>query len=303
MTNVRRPNTTPKRLRYSTIAPGSTGGPLKFGDAEIEISFSELGIDDRRIRMQDDDVAGFRSIHVTEDTTTSSGSELLNWLSVWLGEDAFPVRSYSGDERPTMRGAIEFNTARVQAFLDHVDGWSRTYLTDKWKKACLEAAFGYFCEGLAAGLPMTPATEGTFATSIETLGNVWKFCPTTHRGFGKKHGPQEIFADWPDPSQRAWLNADLHLLIKMRNVCGAHFGLHQAHEREQLVRLLRAWMERRGCSSEFASISFTEDLLLDQIQTNAHSLYKTALTLARASFFAVSGGWDHFTMAPRDFRH
>lgn len=296
------PKTTPKRLRYSTIAPDSIGGLLKFGDAEIEISFYELDVDDRDMRMHGNEVKGFRSIHISKNSTTSSGSELLNWLSVWLGEDAFPVRSYTGDERPTMRGAIEFDAARMQAFLDHVDGWSRAYLNDKWKKACLDAAFGYFCEGIAAGLPMTPATEGVFATSIETLGNVWKFCPIAHRGFGKKHGPQGIFADWPDHSQRVWLNADLSLLIKMRNVCGAHFGLHQAHERRELSRLLREWMERHGCSSEFAATSFTENRLLDELQINAHSLYKTALTLARASFFAVTESWDHFTMAPRDFR-
>lgn len=290
-----------KRLHYSVITPESVGGILNLGNDKIEISFEELGVDDRLLRPAGETIDGFRSIGINDYENQANCCDLLNWLSVWFGEDIFPSRKNFNTEYPGLRGGVQFDIRKAQKFFDHIDNWKRQNLTNKWKMACLDTAFGYFCSGLAAGLSMTPATTGIFAFCMETIGNIWLFNPNKHIDINDRNGIINIFSEWPDKDQRKRLEEDLCLVTTMRNTCGAHFSLHKERERKHLVKMLRKLMQRKGCSPDFANLSFTEDGLLDELQREAPSIYKTSLTVTRACFFAATKGWDYFTFAQKDF--
>ncbi len=227
-------------------------------------------------------------------------ADLLSWVSVYLGEDVFGVGLRGGSPRPYVRGSLRLDSAEMGAFLANAEAWSAAALTNKWRAACLQAAFGYFCSGIAMGLDLTPVTEGIFATGAETLANAADFHPEAHRKLGQQQGPKSLLQRIADDGLREHLLADLHLLTMLRNKCGAHFGLHQARERQALCRELRDHLVRRGCSRGFADLSFEEERLLDDLQVNAHSLYCMALTVVRACFHALVGGAELLRFAERD---
>ena len=166
----------------------------------------------------------------------------------------------------------------------------------------MNSAFGYFCSALDMGLELTPATPGIFAICIEVVSNAWNFSPNSHRKFRAKGGPEEMYGAIPDKLARENVLKDLFLLHSLRNKTGSHFSLHIERERIELTNELRDWMVRRGCSKNFAEISFVPDRLLEDLQRSGHSIYKTALTVARRGFFIALDAVELFHVAEHDMQ-
>jgi len=227
---------------------------------------------------------------------------LLNFLSVYLGEDVFPACDISDQRRPELRGKIVVDPIHLQKFLGKADAWTTETQSNRWRWECAQTAFGYFCSALKMGLELTPSTAGTFAICIETLANTLNFSPARHIKFRGKDGPKDMYSTIEDKSIRETALADVALLYDLRNKAGSHFSLHIERERMALVNALRQWMIRRGCQKELADISFTSERLLDQLQVNGHGIYKTSLTTSRLGFYILIDAVELFHVAEQDLR-
>jgi hypothetical protein len=277
-----------KRLQFSSLALSSVPGEILWHGKKVEISFKESETDDRIFRAVPNSSLGYRSICIQiEGKGYTVDPDLLNWISVYLGEDVFPVRARLGFARPDLRGQFTFDIENLRSFLGQAEAWCKTNLTDKWRKSCLDYAFGYFCTALAVNLSAALPSVTLFATTLETLANTASFSSARHLKLSGKDGPHTMFSNIKNSNIRGRLTADVELLIKLRNTVGAHFGLHQERERAKLTNSLRNWMRRRGCTTEFADFSFLPDRLLDDLARSAHSLFLTGLTTTRACFFSL----------------
>lgn len=290
-----------KRLKYSTIESDVESFNLNWQGKEFTVKFTENGVDDRRIRMVGDEPLGWRSIEVFAHNGESD-FQLLNFLSVYLGEDVFPVRDISDRGRPDLRGKISVDPIRLQQFLNKADSWTTDIQSNKWHRECAQTAFGYFCGAMEMGLELTPATPGIFAICIEVIANAWNFSPARHMKFRGKGGPEDMYRTIADKPTREAVLADVALLYNLRNKTGSHFSLHIERDRMELVSDLRQWMVRRGCSKGFSEISFTPERLPEELQVNGPSLYKTALTSARLGFYILVDAIELFHVAERDLR-
>lgn len=290
-----------KRLKYSTIGSEVDSFPINWQGKEFIVKLTENGVDDRLIRMVGDQPLGWRSIEVVAHHGESN-HHLLNFLSVYLGEDVFPVRDISDRERPDLRGTIAIDPIRLQQFLSKADAWTTDIQSNKWRGECAQTAFGYFCGAIEMGLELTPATPGIFAICIEVIANAWNFSPSQHMKFRGKGGPEDMYRTITDNAIREAVLADVALLYNLRNKTGSHFSLHIERDRMELVGDLRQWMIRRGCTKEFSEISFTLERLPEELQVNGPSLYKTALTIARLGFYILVDAVELFHVADRDLR-
>jgi hypothetical protein len=277
-----------KKLQFSSLALSSVPGEIVWQGKRVEISFRESETDDRMFRSVPNNSLGYRSICIPENGKGYTvDPDLLNWISVYLGEDVFPVRARLGFARPDLRGQLVFDIENLRLFLERAEAWCKTNLTDKWRKSRLDYAFGYFCTALAVNLSAAVPSVTLFATTLETLANTASFSSARHVKISGKDGPHTMFNNIKNSSIRKRITADIELLIKLRNTAGAHFGLHQERERSKLTNSLRNWMSRRGCTKEFAEISFLPDRLLDDLARSGHSLFLAGLTTTRACFFSL----------------
>lgn len=287
-----------KTLKYVSIHPASEGGTVSWQGSGYTIAFSRLAEDEPRAMPTTREPLGFRvlTISAVERPAAPVPANLLNWIGVHVGEDPFPERQV-GPARPDLRGTLMVSVSDMQRFLDKAASWERQAPSDPWRSACLEAALGYFFGGIAMGLELMPATVGTFAVGLETLSNAAFFQPEVRRKFGRKLGPEAMTDLVVDGVRRDRLAKDLDLLKAIRDLYGAHFGLHQARERERLATLLRQWMARQGSSPSFAEASFGADTILNDIQRSASPLYVTALDTSRALLAAMIDASDMVAVA------
>lgn len=290
-----------KRLKYSTIRSDVDSFALNWKGKEFTVKLTEKGVDGRRICKVGDEPLGWRSIEVVAHNGEPD-FQLLNFLSVYLGEDVFPVRDISDRGRPDLRGKIALDPIRLQQFLSKADAWTTDIQSNKWRGECTQTAFGYFCGAMEMGLELTPATPGIFAICIEVIANAWNFSPARHMKFRGKGGPEDMYRTIESKPIREAVLADVAFLYNLRNKTGSHFSLHIERDRMELVRDLRQWMVRRGCSNEFSEISFTPEGLPEQLQVNGPGLYKTALTIARLGFFILVDAIELFHLAEGDLR-
>jgi hypothetical protein len=298
-----------KRLRYCTLAPKSSSGNIIWRNREYYIGFEELGVDDLIVRAPGDARLGYRTIVVRRaiESQSSGGDrsvdpELLSWLSLFIGEDVFSLRSSLGLSNPDLRGEFLLRTDVLQDFLFCAETWCDKNICDKWQKACLDSTFGYFCMAISLGLNATPVTETIFAFCIETLANVANFSTERHLKIAAKSGPQNLFNSVRNQAIRRNLLDDLNLLKSVRDKVGAHYALHQTRERIKITDALREWYMRKGHTKEFAELSFLPERVLDDLQRSAHEMYLTGLTLCRACFFALIGQLKQLPFARRDAR-
>lgn len=290
-----------KRLKYSTIESEVEEFEVSWRKRKFIVKFSENGVDDRLIRFNGDDSLGWRSIEIIP---SKGGADhlLLNFISVYLGEDVFPVRAIAERERPELRGKILFNSLDFQNFLNKAEIFVDLTRNDKWREECVQTSFGYFCGALEMGLEFSPATPGIFAVCTEVIANAWNFSSIHHKKFRAKDGPEDMFRTIQEKEERELMLADVALIYSLRNKAGSHFSLHIERDRNQLIDELRQWLVRRGCSKEFAEISFTAERLPMQLQSSGAGLYKTALTVARFGFFILIDAAAQFYVATRDLR-
>lgn len=290
-----------KRLKYSTIESATDSFPIQWQGGEFTVKLTENGFDDRCIRLVGDQPLGWRSIEIVAHQAESD-HHLLNFLSIYLGEDVFPVRNIDDQGHPNLRGKIAIDPNHLQQFLNKADAWLAEIQSNRWREECAQTAFGYFCGAIEMGLELTPATHGTFAICIEVIANAWNFSPGRHMKFRSKGGPEDMYRTIANVPIRDAVLADVALLYNLRNKTGSHFSLHIERDRVELVNDLRKWMVRRGCSTDFAEISFTPERLPEELQVNSHSLYKTALTIARLGFYILIDAVELFHMAELDLR-
>lgn len=288
-----------KRFRYSTVKSDMAELPVAWMGGSFLIRFHELNVDDRIIYDPSKPLVGWRGIEVSS-STGEPPFELMNYLSVYFGEDIFPIRPHRSLENPDQRGIFEVNAKTLKGYLLCAEEWSKFNASDKWKLECMHTAIGYFCSAISMGLEHTPTTPGIFAIAIEVIANAWSFSPQSYRKYRAKHGPENMFKSALEGRLQVSALADLALLYSLRNKAGSHFSLHIEQERDALVDELRLWMIRRGCSKDLAESSFVSSRLLDDLQRSGHTLYNTALTSARLAFFICIGAQNLFSVADRD---
>lgn len=291
-------------LKYASIEYPESSFSIRWQGSEYIVELGKKGLCEL-IVVPTGARIGWRSVRIVKGGESSNPSrlewsaqpfELLDFLSVFLGEDVHPRRQTEPPiamGNPFARGAINLNVDDLQAFLRRAELWLENSQTQDWRRACLTGAMGYFNGAIHMGLDLTPVSQATFAVCIEVLANTWSFNPDYHRKFRAKGGPEQMFQFVNPVSFRKCLLADLDLLYDLRNNFGSHFSMHVRTKRNKLCSALKKWMIRYGASEDWAAATFVEDRLLDDLQREGIALYRMSLTLARMGFHLLIGAPYH----------
>jgi hypothetical protein len=239
-------------------------------------------------------------------------TNLLLWLSVYVGEDAVDPHSEKDTRFNHERGSFEIAAGRLATVLSaakRMEGrrWP------KWRVELARNAIIYYSVAVRSGFSMMPLNIGFFGLSLECLGNVRHGKRDKHYTLGDRYFKQYITSrlarNKKNPAKRDQVkkfekafNADIELINQLRNDFYGHSLLHLVKDRKALVSTLRDWAVRNGHSEQFAAKSFDTKRLRDQVVTHGHALYKVGLRVSRIFIFLALGIHKNIPFAEYDFR-
>src|SRR4051812_47611012 len=171
-------------------------------------------------------------------------TNLLLWLSLYIGEDAIDPFQEIDTRFNWHRGDFHLDGPHLQAFLNAAHR-TRKRKWPKWRLELLESALTYSSAAIRSGLPQMPLSLGLFALALECLGNVRYGKRDRHFTFGDNKFLNLLTARLVKPKQdptkkdqvRAFerrLKADIDLLNALRNAFYGHSLLHLTSDRRRL---------------------------------------------------------------------
>lgn len=235
----------------------------------------------------------------------------LAWLSVYFGED-FLNPSQEVDTRYSYnRGDFDVNRQDFQRFMAAASRFPRSS-HPKWKVQLIDYALIYFTMGLRSGLNYMPVTIGFFGVSLECVGNVVHENPDDYQMLGalrfkelinKRFARHKRNPKTRDETKRwqKYIEADISLILLLRNMCYGHLKLHTRKGRMEIVQALRDWYIRAGSTKKHAVWMFKERRLETDLQVNAASLYKVGLRTSRLLIFMLLGFSRSIPFATHDY--
>lgn len=288
-------------LRYCRLVSEFDAITLQFEGAEYRLVFA-----DARFAAQ----KGYLLERVDGQAISTN---LLLWLSLYIGEDAIdPFREI--DTRFNWhRGDFRIEGLHLQGFLDAAHRMQKRKWP-KWRLELLESALTYSSAAIRSGLPQMPLSLGLFALSLECLGNVRHGKRDKHFTFGDNKFlnllTTRLVKLKQDPAKkdqvRAFerrLKADIDLLNALRNAFYGHSLLHLTSDRRRLALQLQKWMLRYGHHRKFAKLSIKVSRLREDVVRESPALYKLGLRLNRLFIFLVLGIHRRVPFATHDFQY
>ena len=288
-------------LRYCRLVSEVDAITLEFEGAQYRLVFA-----DTRFAAQ----KGYVLERVDGQAISTN---LLLWLSLYIGEDAIDPFQETDTRFNWHRGDFSIDGIHLQDFLDAAQRTQKRRWP-KWRLALLENALMYSSAAIRSGLPQMPLTLGLFALSLECLGNVRHGKRDKHFTFGDNQFLNLLTARLvklkQDPAKkdqvRAFerrLKADIDLLNALRNAFYGHSLLHLTSDRRRLPLLLQKWMLRYGHRRKFARLSIRVSRLKKDVMRESPALYKLGLRLNRLFIFLVLGIHRRVPFATHDFQY
>ncbi|MCA7993039.1 hypothetical protein LGM63_20535 [Burkholderia cepacia] len=269
---------------------------LIFREPQISVTFKGVAY---VLAFESDSFRSGKGVVVQGPSGVPVDHNFLLWLSVYFGED-FLNPSQEIDTRYSYnRGAFSVGQRDIQRFMSAASRFPRSS-HPKWKEQLIEYALIYFTMALRSGLAYMPVTIGFFGVSLECIGNIVHERPGDYQMLGALRFKELIkrrFARYKrNPKTKAqikvWqkhIEADIELILLMRNMCYGHLQLHTVKGRMKIVSALRDWYIRAGSTKKHAAWMFKERRLELDLQVNAASLYKVGLRTSRLLIFMILG--------------
>jgi hypothetical protein len=223
----------------------------------------------------------------------------LTWLSVYFGEDFLNPAQEVDTRYSHNRGTFNVDQRDIQRFMSAASRFPRSS-HPKWKEQLIEYALIYFTMALRSGLEYMPVTIGFFGVSLECVGNIVHEQPNDYQMLGALRFKDLInrrFSRYKRNQKtkyeikrfQKYIEADIELILLIRNMCYGHLQLHTIKGRMRIVSALRDWYIRAGSTKKHANWMFKERRLETDLQVNAASLYKVGLRTNRLLIFMLLG--------------
>ncbi|MBL6458827.1 hypothetical protein JMJ55_26195 [Belnapia sp. T6] len=286
-------------LRYTTLSNVSS------------IDFTWQGSDFQLV-FEDSSIETGKSYLIKGPVTTFIPTELLLWLSVFVGEDAVDPHREKDTRLNRERGSFKISQKQLATFLFAAERMEQRKWP-RWRRELFRNALIYYSVGVRSGVDMMPLNIGFFGLSLECIGNVRHGTRDKHYTLGDKRFKDYLTTRLArakrDPAKRLMIkdfekkfNADIDLINQMRNAFYGHSLLHLKDDRKRLLYSLRQWMTRGGHTCDFVNISFTLERLRDQVVTHSPALYKVGLRVNRIFLFLSLGIHKSIPFAEYDFQ-
>ncbi len=252
-----------------------------------------------------------KGIIVENETKGQVHTDLLLWLSVYFGEDFIAPFQEVDTRFCNDRGDFKFNTKKFNIFLITIERMPPKSFP-KWKQQLFNKAIIYYSVAVRSGIDMMPLTIGFFAMTLECIGNVRHGKRDKHYTLGSKRFLElvktrleryKINQNYKESAKsfQKLVIQDVDLVHKIRNAYYGHSMLHLQKDRQQLTDVLRAWHLRSGHSKKFTNISFRSSLIDNDINRQAHGLYKVGLRTSRLFIFMLLGFTKSIPFASHDY--
>lgn len=238
-------------------------------------------------------------------------TQLLIWLSVYIGEDFIELNQKIDTRHSNNRGEFKLVVSDLENFLRATErASSRSY--PKWKKRLFEHTINYYCVALRSGVEMMPLTMGFFGMSMECVGNLVygkndnyftlgkfsfnKMINTRFSRYKKSATHRADIKRW-----QSYINSDTKLVHVLRNAYYGHSLMHLKKDRTEVVSELRNWLVRAGHTKKDAAWWIKLDRLETDIQMQAAPLYKVGLRSSRLLIFMLLGFSTSIPFAEFDY--
>lgn len=286
-------------LRYCRLVSKCDSILAVYLDVEYRLSFV-----DQRFPPQ-------KGITIERTDGETIATDFLLWLSVFIGEDFLDPFQEVDTRFVSQRGDFTVGAKTLQRFLNAAQR-IRNRAWPKWRHDLIENALLYFSGAIRSGVNYMPINLGLFALSLECPGNFRYGKRDKHFTFGDRHFMKLLTARLAklkkNPNKKKivrdfekLLKADIEILNQMRNAFYGHSLLHLADDRRKLVKALRGWAVRSGCSKKLADVSFRVSRLKADVVRESFGLYKLGLRLARLFIFFALGFSSRIPVATHDF--
>lgn len=293
-------NTQNVHLKYSTIISPVQKATFRWKGKDYEIIFGG---------QRSAESIMFKIVQM--DKRSSIDTSLLTWLSLYFGEDAIAPNQVSDTRFNFNRGHFDFDPIGFTHYIGMAEKLPyKSYPI--WRRELLNLALSYYMAAIRTGVNLMPVTIGLFATSVETIANVY---------YGKRDRYFTLGDNWfnkiiqsrlkrykqsPNYLKKAryyekYLKSEFELLKLMRNYVYGHSLTHLRDEKQKLVESLREWFIRHGASKKISTLSFMNSRLHKDLVREAFPLFKLGLRLNRLLLFYYLGFTSSIPFASHDF--
>ena len=245
------------------------------------------------------------------DFSTSEGTRLLSWLSLYFGEDCFQHSTLTDARFCFNRGLFILDEENLQRYLDRVA--RLPYKSHAlWRQRLFEKSVNYAVGAIRSGVTNMPVSMGLHAVSIEILANAYfgertKYMTLGSSPFNRLLKEKLKSAKRGEKNRAAAkkfekdVKADMVLLTDLRNATYGHEMLHVPDKAKKLQSELQKWCRRNGASAKTTSRVYNVSNMERTLVRDWPALYKLSLRQSRIFFFLYIGMIRSMPYATYDF--